>query len=171
MQGHHTRAIQRALGCAAPWWRAAVHTVLDRRGAIALEFALVAPVLLIILLGIMQFGYAFFVQINMTNAAREGARQLAVGEAIVGTATADATCTNPTAGTAQFVTCGKLAETGTLAFVLAACNPANTNATLCPTTTEVTVRVRLPRTEVALVDILGLFASGTMEAKVTMREE
>ena len=170
MQGHHTRAIKRALGCVAPWWRAAVHTVLDRRGGIALEFALVAPVLLIILLGIMQFGYAFFVQINMTNAAREGARQLAVGQAIVGTASADASCP-ATAGTAQFATCSRLVNIGALSFTLAACNPANPNVTLCPGATEVTVRVTIPRTEIALVGIFDFFEAGTLQAEVTMRLE
>ena len=147
-----------------------MHTILDRRGGIAIEFALVVPVLLIILLGIMQFGFAFFVQINMTNAAREGARQLAVGEASVGTASADASCP-ATAGTAQFVTCSRLAETGALGFTLAACNPANPNATLCPGATEVAVRVTIPRTAIALVDIFDVFGAGTMEAQVTMRQE
>ncbi len=170
MPDHHNRATQRAPGCAARWWRAALRAILDRRGGIAIEFALVAPILLIILLGIIQFGFAFFIKINMTNAAREGARVLAVGEAVVGTTSDDAICP-ATAGTAQFVTCSRLAETGTLGFTLAACDPDNPNATLCPGATEVTVRVTIPRTAIALVDILGLFASGTMEARVTMRQE
>ncbi len=170
MPDHHNRATQRAPGCAARWWRAALRAILDRRGGIAIEFALVAPILLIILLGIIQFGFAFFIQINMTNAAREGARVLAVGEAVVGTTTDDAICP-ATAGTAQFVTCSRLAETGALGFTLAACDPDNPNATLCPGAAEVAVRVTIPRTAIALVDILGLFASGTMEARVTMRQE
>ena len=166
MRGHNTRAIERALGGAAPWWRAAMHTVLDRRGGIAIEFALVAPVLLIILLGIIQFGYAFFVQISMTNAAREGARQLAVRAAVIGTAAADDSCP-ATAGTAQAVTCSRLPNTSSLNFELAAfCNTA-----LCPIGSEVTVRVTIDRDEIALADILGLFGSGEMEAQVTMRQE
>ena len=32
------------------------------RGAAAVEFALLMPLLLVLLLGIMEFGYAFFVQ-------------------------------------------------------------------------------------------------------------
>ncbi len=135
-----------------------------------MEFALVAPILLIILLGIVQFGFAFFVQINMTNAAREGARQLAVGAASVGTTKNDAICP-ATAGTAQFVTCSRLAETGALGFSLEACNPANPDFTLCPGATEVAVRVTIPRTAIALADVLNLFDAGTMEAKVTMRQE
>lgn len=48
------------------------------RGAAAVEFALVLPVLLAILLGIMEFGFLFNQQISATNAAREGARFAAV---------------------------------------------------------------------------------------------
>jgi Flp pilus assembly protein TadG len=43
-------------------------------GVAAVEFALVLPVLLVVLLGIIDYGYVFFVRLNMTNAAREGAR-------------------------------------------------------------------------------------------------
>jgi len=39
-----------------------------------LEFALVLPVLLLLILGIVEFGYAFAVYAGMFNAAREGAR-------------------------------------------------------------------------------------------------
>jgi Flp pilus assembly protein TadG len=43
-------------------------------GAAAVEFGLILPLLLILLLGIMDYGYLFFVQLSVTNAAREGAR-------------------------------------------------------------------------------------------------
>ncbi|MHA7177553.1 TadE/TadG family type IV pilus assembly protein [Arthrobacter sp. Sr24] len=48
------------------------------RGAAAVEFALVLPVLLGVLLGIMEFGFLFNQQISASNAAREGARYAAV---------------------------------------------------------------------------------------------
>ena len=46
---------------------------------VAVEFAFVLPVLLMIVAGIIQFGAIFFLQNNMSNAAREAARALAVG--------------------------------------------------------------------------------------------
>ena len=147
-----------------------MHSILDRRGGITTEFALVSPILLIILLMIIQFGYAFFVQISMTNAAREGARQLSVRSAVVGTDAGDASCP-ATDGTAQAVACSQLPDSASLAFVLAACNPANADSDLCPLGTEVTVLVTINRSELALADILGLFGSGEMEAQVTMRQE
>jgi Flp pilus assembly protein TadG len=44
------------------------------RGAAAVEFALVLPVLLMIVLGTIDWGWYFFVSQVVTNAAREGAR-------------------------------------------------------------------------------------------------
>ena len=46
----------------------------DQRGASAIEFAIVFPVLILILFGIIEFGVAFFTQEVLTNASREGAR-------------------------------------------------------------------------------------------------
>ena len=50
----------------------------SERGAVAVEFALLAPALIMILLGIMEFGRAYNVQASLTNAAREGARSMAI---------------------------------------------------------------------------------------------
>jgi Flp pilus assembly protein TadG len=50
----------------------------SEKGQVLIEFALVLPLLLLLLFGIIEFGRAFF-QKNMTiNAAREGARFAAV---------------------------------------------------------------------------------------------
>lgn len=49
-------------------------------GAAAAEFALLLPVLLLLFFGIVQYGLMFFTYNNMNNAAREGARALAVGD-------------------------------------------------------------------------------------------
>lgn len=50
----------------------------SERGAVAVEFALLAPVLIMILLGIMEFGRAYNVQATLTNAARDGVRVMAI---------------------------------------------------------------------------------------------
>ena len=50
----------------------------DERGAAAVEFALVAPVLLLMVLGIAEFGQAYHVQATISQAAREGVRVMAV---------------------------------------------------------------------------------------------
>ncbi|GAA1141208.1 TadE/TadG family type IV pilus assembly protein [Nesterenkonia lutea] len=48
------------------------------RGASAVEFAIVAPVLVLMLLGILAFGHAFHVQSVLSNAARDGVRVMAL---------------------------------------------------------------------------------------------
>jgi Flp pilus assembly protein TadG len=48
-------------------------------GAAAVEFALVSIALVILLTGIIQFGYLFFEYIQVAHAAREGARWGALG--------------------------------------------------------------------------------------------
>jgi len=50
------------------------------RGAAAVEFALVAIVLIPLLLGIVQFGFTFFQYLECVHAAREGVRWAALGE-------------------------------------------------------------------------------------------
>jgi Flp pilus assembly protein TadG len=50
------------------------------RGAVAVEFALLLPVLLLIVFGIIDFGRALNAQITLTQAAREGARLAALGD-------------------------------------------------------------------------------------------
>jgi Flp pilus assembly protein TadG len=46
----------------------------DERGAVIVEFAVTLPLLLLVLVGILDFGFVFQQYEVMTNAAREGAR-------------------------------------------------------------------------------------------------
>ncbi len=57
--------------------RATQHRTPDR-GAAAVEFALVLPVLMLLLVGILGFGHAYHVQTVLGNAARDGVRILAL---------------------------------------------------------------------------------------------
>lgn len=50
----------------------------SERGAAAVEFALVLPLLLLIMLAIVDFGRAYNVQISLTHAARESARHMSI---------------------------------------------------------------------------------------------
>lgn len=50
------------------------------RGATAVEFALLLPILLLLAFGIIDFGRALNAQITLTQAAREGARLEALGQ-------------------------------------------------------------------------------------------
>ncbi len=48
------------------------------RGAAAVEFALVVPILLLLVFGIAEFGRAYNIQTTLSGAAREGARTMAL---------------------------------------------------------------------------------------------
>ncbi|WP_104172061.1 TadE/TadG family type IV pilus assembly protein [Arthrobacter sp. Y81] len=50
----------------------------SERGAVAVEFAILAPVLVMLLLGIMEFGRAYNAQASLSSAAREGVRVMAI---------------------------------------------------------------------------------------------
>lgn len=50
----------------------------EERGAVAVEMALLLPILILLLLGIMEFGRAYNAQVTLTNAAREGVRVMAI---------------------------------------------------------------------------------------------
>ncbi len=49
-----------------------------QRGAIALEFALVLPLLVLLVFGIYEFGRGYNAKITLTHAAREGVRNYVV---------------------------------------------------------------------------------------------
>jgi Flp pilus assembly protein TadG len=50
----------------------------SERGAVAVEFAIVAPVLVMLLLGIVEFSRAYNAQASLSAAAREGVRVMAI---------------------------------------------------------------------------------------------
>ncbi|TFD19264.1 TadE/TadG family type IV pilus assembly protein [Cryobacterium sp. TMS1-13-1] len=52
--------------------------IAGERGAVAVEFALLLPVLVLLVFGIFEFGRVYNAQISITNAAREGARYMAI---------------------------------------------------------------------------------------------
>lgn len=54
------------------------------RGQTLAEFALVLPVLLLVMMGILDFGRAVFAYNTLSNAARDGARVAIVDQTVVG---------------------------------------------------------------------------------------
>jgi hypothetical protein len=69
-------------------------------GQTLVEFALVLPILLVMIFGLVDFGRAFYTWLLVTNAAREGARTAAVqlSSTQVDAAIIDAMGTLPTSG-------------------------------------------------------------------------
>jgi Flp pilus assembly protein TadG len=119
------------------------------QGAAAVEFALLLPILLLVLFGIIDFGRALNMQIELTNAAREGVRGLALG-----------TTANPTTATqtaAQPLTGVSVAYSG--------CS-GNTNANVTASKTFTYVTPISP-----ILNLLGFssLAVPTIQGKAQMR--
>lgn len=103
------------------------------RGAAAVEMAIVLPLLLLVLGGILEFGRALFIQNMATNAAREGARMRALGYT-----TAEAT----TRVNSAMIGMGATSFTIQYHLVQGAAGTTSSNAN-CPTTPLITDRQRV----------------------------
>ena len=57
-----------------------------QRGGAAIEFALILPVFFLLLMGLLDWGFYFFVDLATTNAAREGARAAVTIPGVCGSA-------------------------------------------------------------------------------------
>ncbi|GAA1770032.1 TadE/TadG family type IV pilus assembly protein [Agromyces humatus] len=92
------------------------------RGAAAVEFALVFPLLLIMLFAIIDFGWVLNQQMSVTAAAREGARYYAIHNTEPGAqAAAEARAADLVSGTVTFTypsTCSPTVEDDELTMVV-----------------------------------------------------
>lgn len=122
-------------------------------GAAAVEFALVVPILILLVLGIVEFGRAYNIQNSLSAAAREGVRVMAISQNATAakTATKQAGVFNPAVTDAQ--------------ICISAGASGSCTATTCPAGGTVTLTIRYP------VDYLtGLFpGSLTLTGKGVMR--
>ena len=120
-------------------------------GAAAVEFALVVPILLLLLVGIIEFGRVYNAQIELTAAARQGVRVMAIQNSPSAAKTATeqaAPSLNPSLTDAQ------------IAIVS---SPVNTG--LCTTGSTVTVTATYP-----LTFLTGMFGTGiTLTGKSVMK--
>ncbi len=109
----------------------------NRSGIAAVEFAVIAPVAVALLAGIMQFGFVLFIESHMAGVARDTARRFAVG----------ASDETEAAAFAQ----GALLNWGvTYTVTVTPPNP--------PANNDVDVQVSLPMSSVAIIHMLGLRA-------------
>jgi Flp pilus assembly protein TadG len=116
----------------------------SRSGAAAVEFAIVLPIFLMILFGIIQFGSLMFLHGNMLNAARDTVRRMSVGELTAATAPAHAQT--------------YLADWG-LTFTVAANDVG-----------DVSVQISVPTADAAIVNFPVTWP-GNLVADATMRPE
>lgn len=127
-------------------------TGIGRGGSTSVEFAVALPILLLMVMGSVQFGIMFHLKNEMTDAARDAVRALAVGEI-----------------------------TGIEAHQLALDRLSGWNMTFSVVVTEpdpndpsdraVTVDVNVPMSQAVFMDFLSLFETGNLQGRVTMRNE
>ena len=130
-------------------------TRLNERGASAVEFALLLPVLMLVLFGTIEFGMVMYSREVLTNASREGARAGIVQQ-----------IPKPTAGQIQAVVTNYLTGTGI--------NPANVTVNVIGAggvfPNNLTVSTSYPYVFFA-PGILGLGTSITLTTQTVMRHE
>jgi Flp pilus assembly protein TadG len=126
----------------------------NESGQAVVEFAVILPVLLMILFAILQFGIVFNNYIQVTAAAREGARKAAVSRSL-GTAAAETAAT----------TAAKAAAPGLKQTSITVTYP---NSPTFAQGSDVTVQVTYPYS----ISILGIIVkSGKLTSSTTMRVE
>jgi Flp pilus assembly protein TadG len=126
----------------------------NQQGQAVVEFAVILPVLLLVLFSILQFGIVFNNYIQVTAAAREGARKAAVSRGL-GAAGAKSAAITAAKGAAPGLNQSKL----TITFPN---NPSFTAGT------DVVVKVTYPYS----INILGkVVGSGNLSSSTTMRVE
>jgi Flp pilus assembly protein TadG len=138
----------------------------SERGAEFVEMALAFPLLLIVVLGILDFGMLFQQYEVLTNAAREGAR-IAVLPAYQANLTS-----NVTARVNQYINAAFLSQGGTVTVAAPTISTADIGGT-CITT--VTVTVTYPHEFLFVSGIARYFnqtfGTKTLTASSTMRSE
>jgi Flp pilus assembly pilin Flp len=164
-------------------WFLNLHFIRSESGANAAEFAMVAMPMAIMTLVILQVGSLFFAYNDIHNAAREGARRLAVQDGVgfgdnTGTLDVDGpvyrcdgTGTAPDPGTVEDIVCGRLAGWDNRVGVSIRANSPAPPADPALGCSEVTVSVVMNMSDAALFSVFGLLAGRQMRAEATMISE
>jgi Flp pilus assembly protein TadG len=124
-------------------------------GASAVEFALLLPVLMMILFGIIEFGMALYRQAILTNASREGAR-LGIVQSI------------------PAITTGQIDARIDTYLTAAGILPGDVTRTIVPGTvtgTPVTVTLTLPYTYAVLPGLTSITPTINLVASTVMSHE
>ncbi len=142
-----------------PGGRSAVFTGRDkakRSGVVTVEVALIVPILLLLMFGLIEYGWMFLKSQEITNAARRGAR-VAVR--------ADATNSDVTAAIAQVMSDADLGDSGYQVTI----TPADISA--AATGDVITVEITLPYGNVSLAGSPIVPTPEDIDATASMAKE
>lgn len=133
-----------------------------RRGAAAVEFALVTPLFLLVLAGIMEFGQAFRIEHMLSNASRRGARAAVVDSATTTQVTQKVkTNCEQTLGVNQADVTAQIAVNGTVGADLSLAGEGD----------EITVTVSVPYSKVGIGFYANIFSNATLSSTCTLEHE
>lgn len=146
-----------------PWGCRKPHELLPigrESGVVAVEFIILFPLLLLILVGIVEFGHLFSVRHTLTNASREGARAAVVYYGTNGTARQTWATSQAQAAVNKYMQDTKFAGTW------------HVSETVGTTTGNlVTVTVTAPGSLLLLDNFVTALKNVTVTAETTMRME
>lgn len=126
----------------------------EERGAVAAEFAILSPFIILILFGMILMGHMLYLHSNMLTAARDAVRRLAAAEI--------------SAAQAETVALNWLSDWNVTDVQFS----ANASVPVNPGETDAVVTVTAPLSQATLgLDIFGHFGAGTLTAEATMRYE
>lgn len=129
-------------------------TLRRRRGAAAVEFAIVLPLFILMIVGILEFGRMIMVQNVLTNAAREGARLACIDGSTEATVQAAVTT---------------FLINASVTGVTVTCTPS-TLSSVAPGS-QITVQTSVPFSDVSWVSSPWLATDVTLSASCMMRRE
>jgi Flp pilus assembly protein TadG len=140
-----------------------------RTGGAAIELAILFPILLLLLIGIVDYGRVFYTWVTVSNAARAGAefgQQRPDTQTNTDSMRAIAQADGNEAGTLSFTN-------STPTFFCECAGVANANCTVCPggAAPEVYVKVTASKTVTMLLPYPGLPSSVTISRTAIMRSQ
>ena len=134
----------------------------DRRGATAVEFAIIVPVFLLLLAGIIEFGQAFRVQHALQNAARRGGRAASL---------TSSTNTAVTSTVRSDLVSSLGVQSTDVTVTIKVNNNANTSLASAVTGDIIEVTVTLPFTKAGVNFYSNRFSSTTLKAIASYEHE
>jgi Flp pilus assembly protein TadG len=155
------------------------------RGGVAVEFAIILPVLMLLVFGIIDFGHAWYMRHLMSDASREGARYGTRYQTVTGNTTQRLLPTALSPSISDYILKTAAENGGTSGWGLKSLLPADADATATPTgpaTTEtsgtklagedLTVTVNATKTWFVLGSIIpGFGSSKQLTVSTTMKCE
>jgi Flp pilus assembly protein TadG len=138
------------------------------RGQAVVELALVLPIFLLLLLGVVQFGSVFRDYIALTDATRVGARQASVARSIQPASSRETSIVTKTRNAAVNLDPNRVVVTVELRNPLGVLQTPNSADTSWQQSGDVTVRATYP----FKVNLFGMvFFTGTLKSRTTERIE